>query len=225
MEPIRILLVDDQTLFCQSLTSLLQEYDHIEVVGEAGDGLEAIEKARELMPDIILMDVRLPRCSGLESTRAIVREIPGISIIMLTVSDKDEDLFAAVKRGAKGYLLKTVEADELIKAIELVSRGHVVVSPLMATKLLTEFSHMDEAERQQAKAVGTILTEREKQVLRLLARGASNREIGQALVIAESTVKTHLRNILHKLHLQNRVQAAIYAVQEGLAEGETGEGP
>jgi len=225
VEPIRILLVDDQTLFRQSLTSLLQEYDHIEVVGEAGDGLEAIEKARELMPDIILMDIRLPRCSGLESTRAITREIPSVSIVMLTVSDKAKDLFTAVKGGAKGYCLKTVEADELVKAIELVFRGHVVVSPLMATKLLTEFSDMAEAERRQAKAVGTILTEREKEVLRLLAQGASNKEIAQALVIAENTVKTHLRNILHKLHLHNRVQAAIYAIQEGLAEGGTGEGP
>ena len=220
MEPIRVLIVDDQTLFRESLTSLLQGYQCIEIVDGAEDGLEAIIKARELMPDIVLMDIRLPRCSGVEATRAIMKEMPGINVIMLTVSDKHEDLFAAVKAGAKGYFLKTVEADELIKGIELVSCGHVVVSPMMATKLLAEFSNMSEAVRRQAKAAGTVLTKREQEILKLLARGASNKEMAETLVIAENTVKTHLRNILRKLHLHNRVQAAIYAIQEGLAEDE-----
>ena len=219
MEPIRVLIVDDQTIFRESLTSLLQGYQCIEIVGRAKDGLEAIAKARELVPEVVLMDIRLPRCSGVEATQAIMNEMPGINVIMLTVSDKHKDLFAAVKAGAKGYFLKTVEADELIKGIELVSCGHVVVSPMMATKLLGEFSNMSEAARRQAKAAGAILTGREQDVLRLLARGASNKEIAEALIIAENTVKTHLRNILRKLHLHNRVQAAIYALQEGLLEG------
>ena len=218
MDLIRILIVDDQTLFRQSLASMLQASTRIEVVGEAGDGCEAIEMAGQLVPDIVLMDIRMPRCGGLEATRAILKENPSISVIVLTISDKDHDLFAAIKMGARGYLLKTVDAKELVQAIELVAGGHVVISPFMASKLMAEFNSVEDTQIQQAQAAGTLLTDREKDVLRLLAQGASNRQIADTLFIAESTVKTHLRNILHKLHLHNRVQAAIFAVQEGLVE-------
>lgn len=222
MDRIRILIVDDQTLFRQSLASMLQASGQIEVVGEAGDGFEAVEMARQLVPEVVLMDIRMPRCGGLEATRAILKENPSAGVIVLTVSDKDDDLFSAIKAGAKGYLLKTVDAEELVKAIELVAGGHVVISPLMASRVMAEFTSVEETQTQQARAAGTLLTDREKDVLRLLAQGASNRQIAEVLFIAESTVKTHLRSILHKLHLHNRVQAAIFAVQEGLAEDGAG---
>jgi two-component system nitrate/nitrite response regulator NarL len=209
MDRIRILLADDHALFRRGLASLLAHRDDLEVVGEAGSGDEAIERARELMPDVILMDVRMPGINGLEATRRLKEEMPYVKIVILTVSEDEEDLFAALKSGAQGYLLKNIDPDELIANVHQVQRGEAPLAPSMATKILREFSG-------PAAKPGPVLTQRERQVLELVARGDANKEIARALGISENTVKNHLRNILEKLHLQNRVQAVMYALREGL---------
>jgi DNA-binding NarL/FixJ family response regulator len=209
---IRVLLVDDHPLFRKGLLKLLATEKDIEVVGEASDGHEALTKARELMPDIILMDIKMPRCDGLEATRLINEECPYIKIVMLTVSDDDEDLFQALKSGARGYLLKTLEPEDLYRMIRDVFDGEAAMSPTMATKILKELSGAKA--REPKKSPGSRITEREKEVLQLVTEGAGNKEIAARLFISESTVRNHLHNILEKLHLHNRVQAAIYALQE-----------
>jgi DNA-binding NarL/FixJ family response regulator len=222
MDPIRVLLVDDHTLFRQSLAYLLRQNPDVELIGEAGNGVEAVSKARELVPDLILMDIRMPEQSGLEATRCIRRELPGVNILVLTVSDEEGDLFEAIKAGAKGYLLKNVDSTKLMESVRLVAAGGVVVSSPMAEKLLNEFSAVVERHAISQRAARTTLTERETEILAHLARGSSNREIGQALGISENTVRAHLRNILEKLHVHNRIQAAAYAIREGLVPPEEG---
>ena len=217
MEPIKVLIVDDHTLFRRGLAAVLANQKNLKVMGEATDGLEAIEKAKEIVPDVILMDLNMPRCSGLEATQALQTEMPQINILVLTVSDKETDLFAAMKFGAKGYLLKNTEPEELVHAISHIAQGGVIVSPLMATKLLTEFTDRgDRTERESNQEAEDTLSPREGDVLQLVAQGATNKEISDSLFISENTVKTHLRNIMEKLHLANRSQAAAYAVQQGL---------
>ena len=220
----RVLLVDDHTLFRQSLAYLLQQNGDIELVGQANDGIEAVDKARELVPDIILMDIRMPQRGGMEATRLIRQEMPGINILMLTVSDEEADLFEAIKAGAKGYLLKNIDTAKLLEAVRLVASGGVVISSPMAENLLNEFASMAERQAQHVKAPRTNLTDREREILSQLARGRSNREIGTALSISENTVRAHLRNILEKLHLHNRIQAAAYAIKEGLVGADTARG-
>jgi DNA-binding NarL/FixJ family response regulator len=211
---IKILLVDDHTLFRRGIASLLASQSDTEVVGEASDGLEAVDRARELGPDVILMDIRMPGLNGIEAIRRIREEMPGVKVIALTVSDEDEDLFQAIKWGAQGYLLKSLTPEELLKAIRGVMRGEVAISPPLATKILEELS------RQMSHRPGprphARLTPRERGILQLVAGGSSNKEISQALCISESTTRNHLHNILEKLHLHNRVQAAIYARNHGL---------
>jgi len=217
MKPIRVMVVDDHTLFRCGITAVLAGEENLEVVGEASGGLEAIEKAKQIVPDVILMDLNMPECSGLEATQALQTEMPQVNILVLTVSDKESDLFAAIKFGARGYILKNTEPDELIHAIFHIAQGGVIVSPLMATKLLTEFKGLRAGvERKPAEETGAGLSPREGEVLQLLAQGATNKEIGNSLFISENTVKTHLRNIMEKLHMANRSQAAAYAVQKGL---------
>lgn len=224
MDTIRVLLVDDHTLFRQSLAYLLQQSPDIELIGEAANGVEAVAKARELVPDLILMDIRMPEKTGLEATRSIRAELPGVNILILTVSDDEADLFEAIKAGARGYLLKNVDSAKLLESVRLVAAGGVVVSSPMAEKLLEEFSAASERQVVTERAPRTTLTEREREILGHLARGGSNREIGLALGISENTVRAHLRNILEKLHLHNRIQAAAYAIREGLvAPEESGE--
>ncbi len=214
-ERLRVVLVDDHILFRKGLKALLLDLENIEVIGEAGDGLEALEKARELMPDLILMDIAMPRCNGVEAARRIKEEMPHIKVVMLTVSDSDEDLFEAIKSGAQGYLLKNLEPDDLFEMLDGVSRGEAPISGQTAAKILKEFSL--QAQRQSlAAATHNGLTAREVEVLKMVAEGATNNEIASGLFITENTVKNHLRNILSKLHLQNRIQAAVYAVQKGL---------
>jgi len=165
------------------------------------------------------MDLNMPHCSGLEATQALQTEMPQVNILVLTVSDSESDLFAAIKFGAKGYILKNTEPDELIHAIFHIARGGVIVSPLMATKLLDEFKNLTAGvERESAQEADAAISPREGEVLQLLAQGATNKEIGDSLFISENTVKTHLRNILEKLHLVNRSQAAAYAVKKGLVQ-------
>jgi DNA-binding NarL/FixJ family response regulator len=211
MERIRVLLVDDHQLFRRGVASLLSGREDIEVVGEASNGADAMERARELMPDVILMDIKMPELDGLAATKQLKAEMPYVRIMILTVSETDEDLFEAIKSGASGYLLKNVDPEYLIASVQQVQRGEVPIAPTMAAKILRELT---------APAESTVqaLTARERQVLELLAGGLANKEIAFQLKISENTVKNHLRNILEKLHLQNRVQAALYAVRMGLAE-------
>lgn len=217
MDRIKVLVVDDHTLFRRGITVVLANQKNLEVVGEASNGLEAIEKAEEFVPDVIVMDLNMPHCSGLEATQALQTKMPQINILVLTVSDNESDLFAAMKFGAKGYLLKNTEPDELVHAIFHISQGGVIVSPIMATKLLTEFrkpeARVEEKSAQKAEAT---LSPREGEVLQLVAQGATNKQIADSLFISENTVKTHLRNIMEKLHLANRSQATAYAVKRGL---------
>ncbi len=218
MGEIRALIVDDHTLFRRGIASVLENQDGLTVIGEAVDGLDAIEKAKKLAPDVILMDLNMPRCSGLEATQALQAEQPQINILVLTVSDNESDLFAAMKFGARGYILKNAEPEELRHAIFHIAQGGVIVSPLMASKLLTDFQELEVRETRiesphQEKAA---LSPREGEVLQQVAKGATNKEIGESLFISENTVKTHLQNIMEKLHLANRSQAAAYAVQKGL---------
>ncbi len=212
---LRILLVDDHILFRKGVGAVLASHSEIQVVGEAADGLEAIERARETVPDIILMDVNMPRCSGLEAVKTIKAEMPHVRIIMLTVSENDYDLFTAIKNGADGYLLKNLEPAQLFEMLDCARRGDAAVSPSLAAKILTEFRRPNK-ESNQGNGAHNDLTAREIQVLELIVQGQTNREIATALSIAEDTVKIHLRNILEKLHLQNRIQAAVYAVRQGL---------
>lgn len=214
MAPIRTLLVDDHVLFRKGLASLLAHHG-IEIVGEAGDGAEAVRRARELAPDLILMDLKMPVCDGLAATRAITQERPESRIVVLTVSDDDADLFEALKAGAKGYLLKNMEPDDLVELLRGVFRSEAPLSRAMAAKLVAEFAEQSQPGRAVA-AQRTTLTPRETEVLQRVANGASNREIAVALCISENTVKNHLRNILEKLHLDNRVQAVAYGLRQGL---------
>ena len=219
MDRIKVLVVDDHALFRRGIISVLTGQEELEVVGEAVDGLEAIKKAKEYTPDVILMDLMMPHCTGLEATQALQAEIPQINVLVLTVSDKEADLFAAMKFGAKGYILKNTQPEELVHAILHIARGGVIVSPLMATKLLNEFKDFRaEVEKDTTQKIDTNLSPREGEVLQQLAQGATNKQIADSLFISENTVKTHLRSIMEKLHLANRSQAAAYAVKKGLVQ-------
>jgi len=218
MKPLRILLVDDQTLFRKAIASLFLTRDDIEVVGEAGDGLEAIAVARETLPDIILMDLNMPNCTGLEAVKVIKQELPDIKVIMLTISDDDQDVFTAIKNGAEGYLLKNMEPRELFEMLEKTRNGELAIKGVLARKILQEFRQL-ERKTEKPPETSEALTPREIRVLQLIATGASNLEIAQSLYISENTVKLHLRSILTKLQLNNRIQAAVYAVKKGLVNG------
>lgn len=219
---LRILLVDDHVLFRKGVAALLETRPDIEIVGEAKDGLEAIEAARENIPDVILMDIHMPKCDGLEATRRIKREMPHVKIVMLTVSDEEQHLFEAIKSGAQGYLLKNLEPYQLYDLLESISRGEAPLSGAIATKILKEFTRpsQDSTQQQQAEIIEE-LTPREAEVLQLVSEGKTNKEIAAILFLSENTVKIHLRNILDKLHLQNRIQVAVYAVRQGLVDEET----
>ena len=217
-EPIRVLVVDDHALFRRGLQMVLGQEPDIAVVGEAGDGSEALELASALLPDIVLMDVRMPRRSGIEACSAIKDVVPSAKIVMLTISDDEADLYEAIKAGASGYLLKEISIDEVAAAIRSVAGGQSLISPSMASKLLAEFAMMIKKgdERQQVPAPR--LTDRELEVLKLVAKGLNNRDIAKELFISENTVKNHIRNILEKLQLHSRMEAVVYAVREKLLE-------
>jgi DNA-binding NarL/FixJ family response regulator len=204
-------------LFRRGLELVLAVEPDLEVVGEAADGIEAIDMAAELAPDVVLMDVRMPGVGGIEATRRIRTEQPMTKVVMLTVSEDEEDLFDAIRAGATGYLLKEVSIEEVAYTVRAVARGQALVSPSMAAKLLTEFNLLS---RRVAEQHGDAprLTDRELEVLRLVAKGMSNKEIAAELVIAENTVKNHVRNILEKLELRTRMEAAMYAVREKLID-------
>jgi DNA-binding NarL/FixJ family response regulator len=187
-------------------------------VGEAADGHEAIEKAQELMPDVMLMDIRMPKRSGIEAAEEIKDLMPHIKILMLTISDEEADLYDAIKAGAAGYLLKEISTEEVADAIRSVWSGQSRISPSMAAKLLSEFAAMTKRAQEREQVPTPRLTEREMEVLRLVARGLNNRDIAKELFISENTVKNHIRNILEKLQLHSRMEAVVYAVREKLLE-------
>ena len=217
-ERLRVLIVDDHALFRRGLQMVLRQEEDIDVVGEAGDGHEAVEKAQELMPDVVLMDVRMPGQSGIKATEQIKDLIPHAKILMLTISDEEADLYDAIKAGASGYLLKEISIDEVADAVRSVWSGQSRISPSMASKLLTEFAAMSKRADERQQLPAPRLTEREMEVLKLVAQGMNNRDIAKELFISENTVKNHIRNILEKLHLHSRMEAVVYAVREKLLE-------
>ncbi|HEY1331336.1 MAG TPA: response regulator transcription factor [Actinomycetota bacterium] len=220
-EALRVLVVDDHALFRRGLQLVLNQEPDIDVVGEAADGHEAVERAQELMPDVVLMDVRMPRRSGIEATAELKDQLPHVKILMLTISDDEADLFEAIKAGASGYLLKEVSIEEVAEAVRSVAAGQSRISPTMASKLLNEFAAMSrrgEHEPDRAPLPAPRLTDREMQVLKLVAEGLGNKDIAKRLFISENTVKNHVRNILEKLHLHSRMEAVVYAVREKLLE-------
>ena len=214
-EPMRVLLVDDHKIFRRGLAKLIEPMPGFEVVGEAGDGHEAVEQARRLQPDLILMDVQMPGLDGIKATRLIKEELPQVSVVMLTVSDADHDLFEAIKNGAQGYILKDIDPEELFAMLTGISRGEAPISRVTAARILKEFARLARSGPKSSGPDDT-LSQREMEVLRLVAEGLTNKEIAARLFIAENTVKNHLHKILAKLHLQSRSQAASYALREGL---------
>jgi len=218
-EPIRTLIVDDHALFRRGLEMVLESEPDIELVGEASDGEEAVSKAGESLPDVVLMDIRMPRSSGIEACRAVKEVAPSAKIVILTISDEEEDLFEAIRAGASGYLLKDIPLDEVADTVRAVYGGQSLINPSMAGKLLTEFAALARRDDQEPKQVpAPRLTDREIQVLRLVARGMNNRDIAKELFISENTVKNHVRNILEKLQIHSRMEAVMVAVREKLIE-------
>ena len=215
--PIRVLLADPHALFRRGVRLVLDDEPDIEVVAECADGLEAVDRIVELVPDLVLMDVSLPGVSGIEATRRARSLVPSVKVAILTVSESDDDLFAAVRAGATGYLLKEVSIEELPGAVRALAGGHSLISPSMASRLLGEFNALSRRVEEQ-RGTAPRLSDRELEVLRLVARGLSNKDIAAELVIAENTVKNHVRNILEKLQLRSRMEAAMYAVREKLVD-------
>jgi two-component system NarL family response regulator len=214
---IRVLIADDHELFRRGLEQAFDGEPDIDVIAEAEDGLSATERTIALVPDVVLMDVRMPGITGVEAAHRIKGERPEVKIVMLSGSDDREDLFAAVRAGASGYLLKEVSVDDLADAVRAVHRGLGLLAPSMVASLMAEFITLSQQVDDNAPRTGAAkLTERELEVLRLVARGMSNKAIAGELVIAENTVKNHVRNILEKLHLRSRTEAAMYAVREKL---------
>ncbi len=210
---IKILLVDDHTLFRSGMKLLLQRNPEFEIVGEASDGLEGVKRAKQLRPDVVLMDLNMTGLSGLEAMQLIVEDMPEVAVLMLTVSEEAEDLSTALKNGARGYLLKNIEADYLTQAIQRAAAGEPVIADAMTAKLVMQFrSGMNMPQPAEKEK----LTPRERETMVCVARGESNKEIARNLNVAESTVKIHVQNILKKLSLSSRVQIAVYAVERGL---------
>jgi DNA-binding NarL/FixJ family response regulator len=215
--PVRVLLVDDQALFREALAVLLEVRAEIEVVGEAADGAAALERSAALRPDVVLMDLHMPVLDGIAATRRLRVEQPGVRVLALTTFDDDEDVFAALRAGAVGYLLKDVTSDRLVEALLAAARGESVLQPSVAARVVARFADMpdgDAAPRPQPLVVP--LSDRELEVLRLLGNGCSNREIAASLFLAEGTVKNHVTNVLAKLGARDRTQAALRGRALGL---------
>jgi two-component system, NarL family, nitrate/nitrite response regulator NarL len=216
--PIRVLIVDDHVLFRGGVKALLARQPGFEVVGEAGDGLEGVKRAKALAPDVVLLDLHMPGLSGREAIELLAEEAPSARVLMLTVSEDADDLVDTLRAGACGYLLKNIETDELLDAIRHTAQGDAVVSAQMTQKLVQGLRSAPKAQITVAPVEKDKLSPREREILVFLARGASNKEIARDLALAESTIKIHVQHILRKLDLASRVQAAVYAVEAGLIE-------
>jgi DNA-binding NarL/FixJ family response regulator len=216
MTPVRVLLVDDQALFREALGTLLGVRPEIRVVGEAANGAEALDRSAELAPDVVLMDLHMPVLDGVGATRRLRVEQPGVRVLALTTFDDDEDVFSALRAGAVGYLLKDVPSDRLVEGILAAARGESVLQPSVAAKVVARFAQLPEEVGVARQPLVVPLSDRELEVLRLLAHGGSNREIAGALFLAEGTVKNHVTNVLAKLGARDRTQAALRARALGL---------
>ncbi|AZP19296.1 response regulator transcription factor [Streptomyces aquilus] len=214
--PIRVLIADDQQMVRQGFTVLLNTQPDIDVVGQAVDGLDAVKQVAELDPDVVLMDIRMPELGGIEATRRITEATPQIRVLVLTTFDLDEYVYEALRAGASGFLLKDASADQLAEAVRVVAAGDALLAPGITRRLITEFSRLDNRPKPPLKERVGDLTERETEVLTLIAQGLSNAEIAQRLVVAEQTVKTHVGRILVKLGLRDRTPAAVFAYESGL---------
>ncbi len=215
----KLLIVDDQILFRNGLVSLLKSYPEYDVVGEAGSVSEAVEKALRLAPDLILMDFSLPDGTGLDATRAILAKMPDCKIVFLTMHETDEKLFAAIRSGAKGYMLKNISITKMLDTLHSLDQGEIALTGDMTSRIISEFARSPQADQSQKNPFAG-LSARELEVLREIATGRSNQEIARRLFLAENTVKHHVHNILHKLDLENRHQASTYARQHGLGSQE-----
>jgi DNA-binding NarL/FixJ family response regulator len=214
----RILLADDHHLFREGVANILNDQPDFEVVGEAGDGLEVIVKARKLKPDLILMDIGMPGCDGVEATQQIKEELPDTIIIILTMRDEDDKLFEAIKSGAQGYLLKSIRSRNLVAMIRSALQGDAAISPGLGSRMLEEFRRLSHQAPSPSSDETIKLTRREQQVLSQVAQGATDKEIADKLIVSIHTVKTHMRNILSKLQMSHRHEAANYALREGLIQ-------
>ena len=217
---VTVVVADDQELFRRGMHTVLATEAGFEVIAEAGNGEEAVARVAELAPDVVLMDVRMPGMSGIEAARRIRQDTPSTRVVMLTSSDEEDDLYGAIRAGANGYLLKDASLDDVSRAVQAVARGESLISPSMASKLLTEFTTTTAStdDTGSVDPESPRLSERELQVLRLVAQGRTNREAATALNLAESTVKNHVANILEKLHLRSRLEAVVYAMRASLLE-------
>jgi two-component system nitrate/nitrite response regulator NarL len=218
MKPIRILIVDDHTLFRSGIKLALQRHEGFEVVGEAGDGLEGIKRAKQLKPDVVLLDLHMPGIGGLEALRVLVEDVPEAQVVMLTVSEDAEDLLETLRAGARGYLLKNIDTEFFQESIQRAARGESVMSPQIAHKLADSLRAPPKESAALAAAAANPgkLSPREREIIVMLAHGASNKEIARVLNLSESTIKIHVQGILRKLNIAKRVQAAVYAVEHGL---------
>ncbi len=216
MEKIKVLIADDHGVVREGLMAMLQANDIVDVVGEAKHGMEAVEQTKKLLPDVILMDLRMPCMDGVEATRLIKREFPHIGIIALTMNEEQQHVFDLVRAGATGYLLKDSDSLQIVDAIRAIARGDSLIHPSVAGKILAEFSLLAADKAQTRSLVDHDLTEREITVLRLVASGQTNKEVANSLELSEKTIKNHLGNIFHKLHVYDRTQAAVLAIRRGI---------
>lgn len=216
-EPLRIMISDDHDMFRKGVATVLSQYSDFQIVAEASNGIEAVERARQTMPDLILMDISMPEMSGLEAIQKIKSEMPHIKTMVLTVSDDDDDIFTALQLGAQAYLIKDVKEQQLISAIRSVMKGEAYFSGKIAARILREFQHSSKPEGGIITEVDK-LSEREKEVLELIVNGHTNKEIASFLHVTSGTVKNHVTNILYKLHLKNRIEVAVYAFRHGMVK-------
>ena len=214
MDRITILIADDHTLFRRGIRKMLEDEEDLAVVGEAANGAEALQLVHEHVPDVVLMDIQMPEMDGIEVTRILYREMPHLGIVFITMYEDDEFVFRGLQAGGRGYILKDADPDTMLRAIRAVAKGESLLGPTIALKVMRQFSGMEKAN----EVVVDKLTPREVEVLKQIAEGLSNREIGLRLSISEKTVKNHINNILSKLHLYDRTQATLYAIRSGIVK-------